>query len=205
MGTCSSCETVCNSPGEESEEFRLDKLEHKEETGKMVGGRGHRTPSSRLKNASNNALSVELQHTGPRHKNMHDASNEFGDHMAQFDPNNFDAMDFSVMDADGQILVLKNMANPLEVRHKFNFSLHGIKSFCRDIVTTETKNNQENEGLAKLWNTKEKNLHYTLQWKGPKQHSKLQTYRVDFHLPKAFKMDKVVRLMSEPGYRRIWD
>ena len=61
MGSCSSCETVCQSPGEESEEFRLDRLEHKEETGKSAG-KGHRAPSTRPQHRSNTSvLAVELQ------------------------------------------------------------------------------------------------------------------------------------------------
>jgi hypothetical protein len=31
-------------------------------------------------------------------------TNEFGDRMAEFDPNNYEAMDFSIMDSDGQML-----------------------------------------------------------------------------------------------------
>lgn len=36
--------------------------------------------------------------------------------MAEFDPSNYDAMDFTIMDSDGQFLALKDMANPLEVK-----------------------------------------------------------------------------------------
>ena len=83
----------------------------------------------------------------------------------------------------------------------------GIKQFICERVATETMDNHEDEGHAKLWKQKEKNLHYRVQWMGPKakSHLNLQTYRVDTYLPKAFKMDKVVRCIFDPALRKLWD
>jgi hypothetical protein len=79
--------------------------------------------------------------------------------------------------------------------------------FICNTLANETMDNHEDEGHAKLWKQKEKNLHYRVQHMGPKPraHQNLQTYRVDTHLPKKFQMDKVVRCIFDPALRKLWD
>ena len=59
MGTCSSCETVCSGPGEEAQEFKIEKSENRivdkdlSDTSKSAVSR-HRAPSGRQYASSTN-------------------------------------------------------------------------------------------------------------------------------------------------------
>ena len=102
---------------------------------------------------------------------------------------------------------MKDFANPFEIKGKFDFSIPGIVNFVQEKIATETMDNVEDEVLAKKWKLKEKNMFNKVQYKAPRpsDHQQFQTWRVETYLPKAYKMEKVVRAIFEPAVRKIWD